>query len=256
MKKIYLVYFSPTNTTKKVLKKIAEGTGIDNLEEIDITLPQNRKEKINIIDEKSLVIFGMPVYGGRIPGVAAKYLKTITGKNQLSVVVAVYGNRAYEDTLVELNDIVEERKFNTIAAGAFIGEHSLADEIHDIANNRPNKEDEKIALEFGSKIMDKIVRNDFTKPNIPGNRPYKQLKKGEKRIPEKTNECIGCMKCREVCPMDAIDENCVTDQDKCIQCCACVKFCPESARKIDYIKFKPIYDMLLACDDKNPEIFI
>ena len=256
MKKVYIVYFSPTKTTRTIVRKIAEGTEIEDIVELDITLPKNRLKKNNEINDDSLIIFGMPVYGGRIPKLAAEYLKTFRGNNQPTVTVVVYGNRDYDDALLETADIVKERGFNIIAAGAFIGEHSFADENHNIANNRPDNKDKRKAVTFGKIISSKIDSNDLSKPNIPGKRPYKAYGKPLRISPVKGKECTNCMICKDICPVHAINEKGIADKNKCISCCACIKSCPENARSVKSPIFKPIVMMLSKCKKKEPQTFI
>ena len=54
----------------------------------------------------------MPVYAGRVPALAVERLKGIKTSGVKCVIVAVYGNRAYEDALVEMQDIATERRMN------------------------------------------------------------------------------------------------------------------------------------------------
>lgn len=57
MKNLNLLYFSPTDGTKKIVKEIANGIGY-GYKEFDITLPQNRIENL-FFDENDLVITGV-----------------------------------------------------------------------------------------------------------------------------------------------------------------------------------------------------
>ena len=52
-----------------------------------------------------LVLFGVPVYGGRIPSPAVQTLRRMQGSRTPAVLVAAYGNREYDDALLELADI-------------------------------------------------------------------------------------------------------------------------------------------------------
>jgi len=54
----------------------------------------------------------MPVYAGRVPALAVERLKGIKTSGVKCVIVAVYGNRAYEDALVEMQDVATERRMN------------------------------------------------------------------------------------------------------------------------------------------------
>ena len=55
-----------------------------------------------------------------------------------AVLMCVYRNRAYEDTLLELADTAEKAGFHVIAAVAAIAEHSV---IREIAAGRPDAAD-------------------------------------------------------------------------------------------------------------------
>ena len=57
MKNLNLLYFSPTDGTKKIVKEIANGIGY-KYKEFNITLPQNRSENL-FFDENDLVITGV-----------------------------------------------------------------------------------------------------------------------------------------------------------------------------------------------------
>ena len=144
MKNINLLYFSPTDGTKKIVKEIANGIGYE-YKEFNITLPQNRSENL-FFDENDLVIIGVPTYAGRFPKLLKGYLDKISCNNAMAVFVATYGNRDYEDCLLEMKDLFESKGFVGVAAGVFVSEHSSTSKL---ATNRPNNDDLNIARNFG-----------------------------------------------------------------------------------------------------------
>ena len=120
MSSLHLVHFSPTQTTARVLQAIARGmaqsaTELDIAHQIDAT-----KE----FAQNEVVVVGVPVYGGRVPALAAQRLAHLRGNGTPAVAVVVYGNRAYEDALLELQQLLTAQGFEVMAAAAFIGEHS------------------------------------------------------------------------------------------------------------------------------------
>jgi flavodoxin len=172
-----LVYFSPTGTTKKILEGIAKGTGIENIEHVSMTLPDAVTKPIESFTDE-LVIIGAPVYAGRLPADAVKRFKRFKAKSTPAVIVVVYGNREYEDALLELTNLSKDFGFIPVSGGAFIGEHSYSTEDLPIANGRPDETDIKKATKFGEAIMQKInemkTLGDVSPLKVPGNFPYKE----------------------------------------------------------------------------------
>jgi ferredoxin len=258
-----LAYFSPTGTTKKVLEAIAEGIGISPVEHISITSTDAAtKFPGNFTDE--LVVIGAPVYTGRLAGDAVARLKHFRGNDTKTVLVVVYGNRDYEDALLELVDLSKELGFIPIAAAAFIGEHSFSTSDVPIAAGRPDEKDLERAVAFGATIRQKISglgQSDATVSlKVPGNFPYKdRLPPVEGAARTLADICTTCGTCAEVCPKDAITVNTAveTDPNLCIKCCACVKECPTHARIMDILYIKKIAVWLKEnfSDRKEPQVF-
>jgi len=256
-----LVYYSPTRTTKRVLGGIAEGIKNGALEQIDLTSPDAGSYNFH----GGLTIIGAPVYGGRIPKIAEDRLKRLKAEEALAVVVTVYGNRAFEDALLELRDLAVEAGFKPIAGGAFIGEHSLSNKDTPIAPGRPDEADIEKAKEFGRKIKEKVETISSTidvEPiNVPGNYPYRERGKRSEPIAPKTREdlCTKCGRCAEVCPTTAVsmEDTVTTREEDCTLCHACVKNCPTGARVMEHPLVKKAAQRLATQYSKRrePEIF-
>lgn len=235
--KVKLVYFSPTGTSRKVLEGIAQGIGVEDIEHIDLTLPENTHRSITTRSEE-LVLIGTPVYGGRLPVDAIARLKQLKVENSLAVLIVTYGNREFDDALLELKHLAIELGFNPIAGGAFIGEHSFASKEVPVANGRPDDLDLQTATSFGKKIKEKIdTFQSSAIPivlEVPGSFPYKAEGARAMAVSPVTKEdtCTVCGTCASVCPSAAISVNgsVTTEIEKCIRCCACIKNCPEGAR--------------------------
>lgn len=259
-----LIYFSPTGTTKKVLEGIAQGMQAETVKYLNLTLPEAKTWKFDDLHAE-LVIIGAPVYGGRIPIEAVRRLQRLKAFNTPAVVVVVYGNKDYEDALLELTDLAVEAGFKPCAAGAFIGEHSFANEKTPIANGRPDGEDIKKAMEFGKMVREKLEGihelDQMSAVKVPGNFPYKG--RGESRqISPVTQEtvCVKCEKCVTVCPTAAItvNDSVITDQSVCILCCACVKNCPSGARVMEHPRIQQLAEWLNTNYSvrKEPEMYM
>ena len=100
------------------------------------------------VPSDNIAVIAVPSYGGRVPQTAAARLSAIKGNHAKAVIVCVYGNRAYEDTLAELQDMAEGCGFQTIAAVAAIAEHSI---MHQYAAGRPDGEDTSALNNFAKK---------------------------------------------------------------------------------------------------------
>lgn len=230
------VCFSPTGTTKTITKGIMEGINHDNSELLDITSLSERSRVLNTSNDELLVL-AVPSYVGRVPAIVSEWLNTLKAHNTPTVCVVVYGNRDYDDQLLELKDIMVNRGCIPIAFGAFIGEHSFSTTNTPIAVNRPDAKDLKQATSFGNIIaekLDTITSTDgIKKINVPGNYPYRGATKTWVIDFIKTsNECTHCGICSEQCPVGAIDaiNHSIIDIDKCILCCACMKKCPQKCK--------------------------
>ncbi len=262
--RVKLIYFSATGTGKKVLESIAAGTRVEHVEHINLTDPNAQLETAQPFSDE-LMIFGAPVYGGRLPIEAIHRFKKLKANKTPAVIIVLYGNREFDDALLELKNLTIELGFNPVAGGAFIGEHSFATKKFPIATGRPDAQDIEKAMDFGAKIMDKI--NKITSPDkpmdleLPGNFPYQAA---GPRIMEvspitKKDTCSLCGTCSDVCPTAAISVNDIveTDTKQCIRCCACIKNCPEEARFFQDDMMETIMKWLNEnCSErKEPQVF-
>lgn len=268
--RVKLVYFSPTGSTKRIIEEIAKGIEAP-IGQVDLTRPEAKNRDYEDFGDE-LAIIGSPVYAGRIPVEAIRRLRRLRAHNTPAVTLVVYGNRAYEDALIELTDLVSELGFKPIAGGAFIAEHSFSTPEVPIAEGRPDGSDLEKAREFGAKIKEKLLAaknvGDISPVTVPGIRPYRdEFRKSRAAKPgtepaapiTKQDLCTRCGKCAEVCPNEAITigSTIETRRDACIRCYACIKNCPTGARVMVHPFFareaKWLHDDFP--DRKEPETF-
>lgn len=247
--KMEIYYFSPMGGTKKVSDIFAAAVGKDAVWH-DLGDKQTPTKQ----PQGELIAVAAPVFAGRIPSVVSEKIKTLAGEGKKAVTIAVYGNRAYEDALLEMNDILMQGGFTVIAAAAFVAQHSIVPEV---GAGRPDSEDRKEIRAFAE-----AVKNSTSAENIhvPGNRPYRPGMNVQV-APLSLPSCTACGACAKICPTDAVsnvDGKMATDAAKCILCMACIYACPLQARILPPPLQEKTDNMLAAFRDirnKN-EVFL
>ena len=237
-KNVHVIYFSPTHTSARIAHAIVEGMGVTVYHETDLT--RHTPETEEHIDDE-FTIFAVPVYGGRVPTVALERMHYFKGNQTPAVAVVLYGNRDFDDALLELTDTLKAQGFIPIAAGAFIGEHSFSRPGFPVAEGRPDESDLSAAMHFGSKLIEKFNHvssfEELPALQIPGNHPYKTPGKAIPISPTWNGElCTYCGTCTDICPVSAIniqEDKIQCDANRCLKCCACVKECPAGALTLD-----------------------
>ena len=155
IKKVWAMYFSPTGGTEKAVRTVAadlaEHLGVP-MEIYDFTLPDVRKQTA-VFTETDLVCFGTPVIAGRVPNVLLPYLKTVVGGGAYGIPMVSFGNRNFDDALIELRNLMEDDGFRTVAGAAFVSEHSFSRKL---SAGRPDEEDYAVMHTFAQKVAEKL----------------------------------------------------------------------------------------------------
>ena len=249
IEKWIIAHFSPTGGTKKVADTIAAGFHTP-LVEMDLT----KADAAVSMGENDALMAVLPVYAGRVPPVSLERLAALKGNGQKAVAVVVYGNREFEDALLETKDALEDYGFRVVAAAAFIAEHSI---VRSIAAGRPDVEDEALCRQFAADVMAKA--DDAAPVQVPGNNPYKEVKPSAFH-PAADEACVKCGACAQQCPVSAIpmDDPSQTNNDVCINCMRCVEACPVSSRALPDGFLNMITQMLNqhATGYKKPVMFL
>ena len=195
-----------------------------------------------------LVVLGVPVYAGRVPNLIMPYIKDMVhGNGALAVPVVLYGNRNFDDGLMELRNLMRDNGFHPVSAAAIVGEHSFSKTL---GAGRPDGDDMALVAELAAKTAEKVkalteapaeavavegcdpIRPYYT-PRDRNGEPIKDFLKA-KPVTD-GDKCVKCGLCATLCPMGSIDPNDVSNvAGKCIKCCACMKKCPTGAKYFDH----------------------
>lgn len=253
--KLFKIYFSPTGGTKKVADLISGQFDFETTE-IDLSNSMEDFSKFTF-SEKDLCIIAVPSFGGRVPMAAMSNIKKLKGNGSKIILVATYGNRAYEDVLLELKDTLTTLGFFCIAAIASVTEHSI---MHQFATGRPDLQDKEELIKFSDEIKEVLKHGEVTKDLcVPGNNPYKEYKVIP-LVPQVRQECKKCGLCATKCSVDAIskDNPMLVDKEKCISCMRCVAICPSKSRSVNEESLLAISKKLEnACSErKMNELFL
>lgn len=245
---LHTIYFSPAQSTKRIVEEIA-GSITDHITHHDIT--QGLKYPIEFSD-KEFVIIGVPSFSGRVPSLFTEYMYMVKANQTPAIIVCVYGNRDYEDTLLELKDICSKAGFLTISGGAFIARHSIFPQI---AKDRPDKNDLEAAGDFGKKSFDLWLNKTGFDLKVKGHYPYREINVIP-LIPQGNSKCNHCGICVDICPVSAIEEDTPykADLSKCISCTRCIYFCPQGARSFEENIYKNISEKFSANFSGRKEI--
>lgn len=272
---LYNIVFSPTGTSAKVAEAVVAGIRYALLPDeagvklLDVT----RREGVTVCAARSdLAVIAAPVYGGKMAPIAKERMKDIKADSTPCIVIAVYGNRAFENAVSDMAAFAESLGFVPVAAGAFVGEHSYSTAATPIAVGRPDGADWDAAFALGREVgvrlkegtmkaVDASKLHDEPSPeqSVANFKAFvksymeRQQAAPVRILPEVREDlCCDCGECVAVCPTAAINpENHAADPGKCIKCCACVKICPAGARTLSS-PFAPVLSENFS-DYKTPQ---
>lgn len=250
--KLYQIYFSPTGGTKKVIDMLGSAWETEK-EMIDLfTLEGASGYSFN---EEDICLVAVPAFGGRVPALATERIRKLEGNGAKAVPVAVYGNRDYDDTLLELKETLESAGFCCIAGVAAIAEHSI---FRQFASNRPDKADGEELRGFALQIQEAVRSGIQGTLTVKGNHPYKEA--GSHLTPFADDTCVRCGLCAAQCPVKAIPAEDVrtADADKCISCMHCIAVCSVHSRRNDEAVVSRVEQRLepLCSGRKANELFL
>lgn len=244
---VFNMHFSPTGGTKEVADSLSHALA-EKVQTIDLL-----KKGVcgRHFGREDVCILAVPSYGGRVPPVAVDRLNMFTADGAVAILVVVFGNRAIDDTLIELYDLAIARGFTVIAGIEAVAEHSL---VRLFGQGRPNAADKAELAAFAKAIEQKLQDPEHGAPALPGNRPYKEFHASAMSLVV-DDTCTNCKQCARECPVEAIPMQNVKTvaADKCFSCMHCVSVCPQNARHNSPLVTKALEERLRArCTATKP----
>lgn len=250
---VYCLFFSATTNTKRLALAAAQAVNED-FRAIDLT---DRQTQLPELARGDFLVVAAPVYGGRIPQPMAQKLAQLQGNGVCAVTLVTYGNRAFEDALLEINTVLNQAHVTVLGSGAFVATHSLATHI---AEGRPTDADLEQAAHLARHAARKMADGVRANVRVPGQYPYRNIPETRFAPTVDPNDCDKCGICVRACPTGAIDpsDTSKVDLNLCIDCMRCVHCCPNGLRAMPEAVLKAVAERLapIATIHRDNSVFV
>lgn len=249
MTSVTAVFFSPTGGSRRSVISMAEALSGGTCASIDLTPVQTPPAQQ--FGKDDFVVFGVPCYKGRVPVLAVQRLSALRGTETPCIITVTYGNRDYDDALLELYDLVTAQGFRPEGAAALVGRHTFGE----IQTSRPDSNDAAENSRFVEQVLARMRRGEAPALHIKGERPYRGEGTGAGFVPLTSEACTNCGLCVKECPAGAIADDCRTiDSSACLSCFRCIRLCPEQAKHMNvepYLSFARDFSLKLSARREN-----
>ena len=220
---LHVFCFSPAGSTRRVAEAAAAAWGGQPVWHDLGRTAVRAGMKVQPQDE---CIIAVPCFSGRVPPVIAERIASLRGNGARTLTMVTFGNRGYEDSLLELTDLASAAGFQAAGAAAIVARHSLAPRI---ASGRPSAGDLSAVAEFARRA--RASRGSTVRPE--GHRPYRPYSRLG-CAPVSGAGCTSCKICADACPTGAIRRSAGAPADisKCMGCMSCIQVCPRQSRSL------------------------
>lgn len=243
-----VIYFSGTGNSRYIAKRIADKTK-DEMVSVNEKIKEKNNEDIHINEHLIIVT---PTYAWRIPHVVCDWIlnTNFIGVKNVWFVMSCGAEIGNADKYNR--ELCMQKSFHYMGTVQIV-----MPENYIALFDAPQNDEAKRTVENAKTDIEKIIKyigenKEFNKPrnNLydrfmsgPVNAAFYPLIVKSKAFHVKEN-CIGCTKCAELCPLDNIrivDKKPVWENN-CTHCMACINYCPceaieygkKSANKVRY----------------------
>lgn len=232
-----ILYFTGTGNSRYVARKIAEEIN-DEVVSINQLIKQESKDEL--ISTNKPFIFVCPTYAWRLPKVVTEFIRKtkFSGNNKVYFIMTCgedtakainYIQKLCDDKGWELKGMAEIKMPENYIALFPVPDKETAKQIIEEADKLIYKIASDIRNENNFNIVAPSGLNGTIKSGITNIAFYKFIVHAKGFY--STNQCIGCGKCVNLCPLNNIilKNEKPTWKNKCTHCMACISGCPTKA---------------------------
>lgn len=232
-----ILYFTGTGNSRYVARKIAKEIN-DEVVSINQLIKQESKDEL--ISTNKPFIFVCPTYAWRLPKVVTEFIRKMkfSGNNKVYFIMTCgedtakainYIQKLCDDKEWELKGMAEIKMPENYIALFPVPDKETAKQIIQESDKLIYKIASDIRNENNFNIVAPSGLNGTIKSGITNIAFYKFIVHAKGFY--STNQCIGCGKCVNLCPLNNIilKNEKPTWKNKCTHCMACISGCPTKA---------------------------
>ncbi len=230
-----ILYFTGTGNSRYIAKRIVEITK-DSILSINERIKENDTSSI---ETGKHLVFVVPTYAWRIPRLVQEWILKVEFIGNPSVYFVMDCGDSIGNAEKYIKSLCDQKKFSYMGVAEIImPENYIA--LYDAPKEKESRRiidnsDQQITkvaedIRDGIRLRSKSIQTmDKINSGIVNPLFYRLIVKDKKFYP--TNQCVGCSKCENACPLNNIQMESGKPRwnGKCTHCMACICGCPVEA---------------------------